>query len=282
MCPADRTNLDPRPEPSVSDPYAPARVEAVKRRLEDHLVYRSVHGVTGLRAFMQHHCVCVLDFMTLLKTLQAGLTCVHTPWVPPANPALARFINEIVLDEESDAAFGARPASHYEWYCAAMDEVGADTRPIRALEARLRRGLPWREALQGCGLPQASIEFATTTFELAEEPLHVVAAVFFHGREDVIPRMFLPLVRSLRERGIACDLLLGYLERHIAVDGGDHGPLARRMLDELFEGSAERRAEAAHGAERALAAREALWDQVAAVCGRLEPAATLQTNLPCR
>jgi len=103
--------------------------------------------------------------------------------------------------------------------------------------------------------------FATTTFELADEPLHVVAAVFFHGREDVIPRMFLPLVRSLREQGIACDLLLGYLERHIAVDSGDHRPLARRMLDELFESSAERRAEAARGAERALAAREALWDQ---------------------
>jgi len=270
----------------VFETLVPARVEAAKRRLEEHLVYRSVRGVEGLRAFMEHHCVCVLDFMTLLKTLQAGLTCVHTPWVPPVNPTVARFINEIVLDEESDAAFGPRPASHYEWYLTAMDEVGADTGPIRALEALLRGGVPWREALEASGLPRASIAFATTTFELAEEPLHVVAAVFFHGREDVIPRLFLPLVHTLRRQGIDCVLLLGYLERHIAVDGGDHGPLARRMLDELFEGSDTRRAEAARAAERALTARAALWDEVAAVCGRLDRAAeraeTRPPHQPCR
>ncbi|MEZ6016687.1 MAG: DUF3050 domain-containing protein [Planctomycetota bacterium] len=259
----------------MTDLLIPARVEAAKRRLEEHAAYRSVHGIEGLRAFMQHHCVCVLDFMTLLKTLQIGLTCARTPWVPPTNPTVARFINEIVLDEESDAAFGDHPLSHYEWYLAAMDQVGADTGPIREVEARLRRGVAWADALAGSGLPQASIDFASTTFRLAEGPLHVVAAVFFHGREDVIPRMFLPLVRSLREQGLTCDLLVSYLERHIEVDGGDHGPLARRMLDELFEGSDDRRAEAARAAERALGAREALWDEVARVCGRLDGAGQL-------
>lgn len=250
------------------DPHGPA--EAAKRRLEHHPVYGSVRGLEGLRVFMQHHCVCVLDFMTLLKALQQGLTCVRTPWVPPAHPALARFINEIVLDEESDTAFGPTPASHYEWYLAAMDEVGADTGPIRALEARLRRGLGWREALQGVGLPAASVEFAATTFELAEAPLHVVAAVFFHGREDMIPRMFLPLVANLRDQGVACELLLGYLERHIEVDGGDHGPLARRMLDALYAGREDLRVEAEAAALRALDARESLWDRVAAACADLD------------
>lgn len=256
----------------MSEPVVPARLEAAKRRLEQHPAYGAVVDVATLRVFMQHHCVCVLDFMSLLKTLQAGLTCVRVPWVPPPNPTVARFINEIVLDEESDAAFGPHPASHYEWYLAAMDEVGASTAPIRALEARLRRGEPWRAALAASGLPRASVEFATTTFELAEGPLHVVAAVFFHGREDVIPRMFLPLVRELRAQGLACDRLLGYLERHIAVDGGEHGPAARRMLDELFAGSEERRAEAARAAEQALGARQALWDAVYAACRANETA----------
>ena len=246
----------------------PTRVDAAKRRLEDHPAYRAVHSVEDVRRFMQHHAVCVLDFMTLLKTLQIGLTCVRTPWVPPANPRAARFINEIVLGEETDDAYGEHPASHYEWYLAAMDQIGADSGPIRELEARLRRGMPWRAALEGCGLPQASIDFATTTFELAEAPLHVVAAVFFHGREDVIPRMFLPIVRNLRAQGLACDLLIGYLERHIEVAGGEHGPLAGRILEELFEGSDARRHEATLAAERALAAREALWDAVAAALKR--------------
>jgi len=221
---------------------------------------------------MEHHAICVLDFMTLVKRLQSEVTCARAPWVPADDPVSARLINSIVLDEESDDAFGPEPASHYAWYLAAMDEVGADTGPIRALEQRLRAGDEPTRAVDESSLPGAAKQFGRTTFELAAGPLHVVAATFVFGREDVIPRMFLPLARELHRRGVACELFLRYLERHVEVDGDLHGPLATRLFERTVRDDRARRDEAFRAARRALAARERLWDATSRACRAAEPA----------
>ena len=145
-----------------------------------------------------------------------------------------------------------------------MEEVGADTAPILGVVEGLRAGEDPMDVLQDCALPPASATFGRHTFELLRGPLHVRAAVFFHGREDVIPRMFMPLVRELQASGTPCGLLLGYLERHIQADGDHHGPLAQRMLDAIFGGDPTKIAEGIEAAEAALEARGALWDAVAA------------------
>ena len=240
-------------------------IETQKADLGRHPVYVQLHGIEALRRFMEHHVVCVLDFMSIVKSLQRDLTSMGPVWIPPVDSAVARFINEIVLDEESDAAFpGPEPKSHFDWYLAAMDEVGASTGPIRRLVAALRAGVDPSSALRGSDLPASSIEFGCTTFDLLGGPVHVRAAVFFHGREDVIPRMFMPLVRELQASGTNCGLLLGYLERHIEADGEHHGPLAQRMMESLCgEAGDGRWAEAESAVRRALAARRMLWDATA-------------------
>lgn len=236
-------------------------LSALKGALSEHSIYRSVRTPEQLRSFMEHHVVCVLDFMSIVKSLQRDLTCMGPVWLPPANPEVARFINEIVLDEETDEEFpGEGPRSHFEWYVEAMDEMGADTGPIRGLCADLAGGTAPVEALERSALPAAAREFGAVTFRALEQPLHVRAAVFFHGREDIIPRMFLPLVRELRAGGLSCELLVGYLERHIEADGEHHGPLARRLLDELCGGEPSRVAAAEQAAVEAVEARRALWD----------------------
>lgn len=240
-------------------------LEAQKAELGRHPAYGQLKGIEALQRFMEHHVVCVLDFMSIVKSLQRDLTSMGPVWVPPLDAEVARFINEIVLDEESDAAFpGPMPKSHFDWYLAAMDQVGADTAPIRAVVEALRAGGEPAGVLRASGLPAPSIEFGCTTFALLEGPLHVRAAVFFHGREDVIPRMFMPLVRELQASGTDCGLLIGYLERHIEADGEHHGPLAQRMMRSICgEPDGPLWAEAEAAARHALDARRALWDAVA-------------------
>src|SRR5204863_9681955 len=86
---------------------------------------------------------------SLSKSIQSAIAPATTPWTPAADPESARFVNEIVLAEESDEAPDGGHASHFEIYVAAMDAAGAETRAIRATTAAVARGVPWREALAG-------------------------------------------------------------------------------------------------------------------------------------
>lgn len=199
--------------------------------------------------------------MSLLKALQAQLTCVTTPWRPTEWPESRRLVNEIVLGEESDL-FEGRTVSHFELYREAMIEAGADTSAIDRLLASIAAGKPFNPAQIAAS--RAARRFVTSTFELiqAGKP-HATAAAFTFGREDLIPGMFRSLVKDLNvqfEGRYA--KLIWYLERHIEVDSDDHGPMARRMVKDLCRDDPKLWQEAALAAESSLKARLCLWDGI--------------------
>ena len=243
---------------------AAGALEHAKQRLRTHPLYRSIATPADLRVFVESHVVCVLDFMSLLKSLQADLTCAGTPWVPRAVELAeaGRFVNEIVVDEESDRRADGRVQSHFAWYVEAMAELGADPAPILEVCESIHAGSDLAEALRRSRLPRAAREFGAFTARVLEQPLHVRAAVFFHGREDVIPSMFTAVVDELSRNGLACEGLREYLQRHIEGDGEDHGPRARALLDDLYGEDEERRREAEDAALAALGMRERLWDGI--------------------
>lgn len=243
-----------------------AALPEVRRRLREHRLYGLVGTPEALRTFVQHHVICVLDFMSLLKSLQRELTCVEVPWRPTADPESARLIQSIVVDEETDVRADGRVQSHFAWYVEAMEEVGADTGPVRALVRELEAGRSLDAALRTSSLPRAARAFGRTTASFLDAPLAVRAAVFFHGREEIIPEMFLPIVEGLAARGLACEGLRSYLQRHVDVDGGEHGPLAERMLARLYGDDEARRRAAEDAALESLLARERLWDAIADLC----------------
>jgi hypothetical protein len=237
-------------------------IARARTRLRDHHLYDTISSPAALRAFVEHHVVCVLDFMSLLKSLQQELTCVGVPWVPTADPESARLIQRIVLDEETDVRADGRVMSHFVWYLEAMDEIGADSRPARELVAVLAKGASLAQALRTSALPPAARAFGETTAGLLQRPLHARAAAFFYGREEVIPEMFLRILERLRRQGLPCETLREYLQRHVEVDGSDHGPQAERMLARLLRDDPALCDEAEEAALESLAARERLWDAV--------------------
>ena len=238
-----------------------ARLAPWRARLAAHPLYLSIRTPAHLRLFMESHVFAVWDFMSLLKALQRALTCVEVPWVPTRFPASRRFINEIVLGEESDEYEG-RPASHFELYLEAMERAGASTAAIRRVVERVA-ATP-RAELDLNGVPDAARQFVEATFRVIRTgSIAAQASAFTFGREDAIPGMFRSLVRDLN-REMAGDLsqFVWYLERHIEVDGDEHGPLALRMVADLCGDNPALWDEAAKAAEQAIAARLTLWDGI--------------------
>ena len=225
-----------------------------------HPVYRSIDSLEALRVFMSYHVLAVWDFMSLLKSLQNQLTCTRVPWTPSIYPKeVVRMINEIVLGEESDLDRLGKPCDHFTLYIEAMKEVGADTSQIDLL---LSKAWQTNYMEMTSHLTGASKNFVRYNLELsATAPVHQVASAFFYGREKAIPSMFESIVKLLKESGLECPTLIYYLERHIELDGDEHGELAGDCLKILCGDDQEKWAQAYQCGKKALSNRADLWDQ---------------------
>lgn len=245
-----------------------ARLQQDLRPLRQDLVAHPLYAMVGdpasLRVFMASHVFAVWDFMSLLKTLQRRLTCVDVPWLPPSDPLAARLVNEIVLGEESDEVAPHRYTSHFDLYLAAMEEVGADTRPIRQLLVGLRQGRPPENALAPLPIPESTRRFVLDTLSICSAPTLDVAAAFLLGREDLVPAMFRSLIAELERSGTGCASFRLYLDRHVHLDEETHAPLARKLLASLCGEDPANWARATAAAAAALSSRRALWDGVVA------------------
>jgi hypothetical protein len=240
------------------------RLRPLYERLASHPLYAAFKTIEDLRLFMETHVFAVWDFMSLLKTLQRGLTCIEVPWTPSRFPESRRLINEIVLGEESDLYQG-EAVSHFELYRRAMRECGADTFAIDRLLKEIDAGQDWNTALSRSCAPAGAQRFVRMTFACINEgKLHTTAAAFTFGREDLIPEMFRGFIRDQDQRlSGKLQTLRWYMERHIEVDGQEHGPMALRMISELCGNDAVKWREATEAAETALRERSALWDGIA-------------------
>ena len=237
----------------------------LREQLISHRVYSLLGDKRAVCMFMESHCYAVMDFMCLLKSLQQRLTVVAVPWFPPADTAAARFINEIVLGEESDIAPGGGYISHYELYVRAMREAGADADKVEALVELVRNHHHYRRALGRAHVPPAAQAFIIDSMSVClTGKNHEIASYFLFGRENLIPDMFRQIVERLRAGGESgLDGLIYYLDRHIQIDEGEHGPAAERMLTWLVGGVGRRWSEAHRSGLRALQSRIKLWDAIA-------------------
>ncbi|SDZ93832.1 DUF3050 domain-containing protein [Pedobacter hartonius] len=210
-------------------------IEPLREEIINHKVYSVINDIDDLKVFMQYHVYAVWDFMSLLKSLQIGLTSTTTPWFPVGNANTRYLINEIVTGEESDVDKEGVRKSHYEMYLEAMEQCGADTTPIQQFAAILKETGSFFKAYTEADVPKEAREFMDFTFQVINgKQSHLQSAAFTFGREDLIPNMFISIVRDLNQKfPDQLSLIKYYLERHIEVDGDHHSHLALEMTAEL-------------------------------------------------
>ena len=240
-------------------------IQPTRQQLVQHPLYHQLQSLNQIKTFTNYHVFAVWDFMSLLKSLQQNLTCTTTPWLPVGTANTRYLINEIVLGEESDVDEQGNRTSHFELYLKAMQQLGVDTLLIEQLLMYVTNGVDVVTAMDKLNMPNAIKEFVGFTFDVIKnQPVHVQAAVFTFGREDLIPDMFIGLVTDLSTaHPQQISTLKYYLERHIEVDGDHHSHLAIEMVAELCGNDEKKWQAATEAAITALQKRKLLWDAIA-------------------
>jgi hypothetical protein len=241
------------------------QLEPLRDQLKSHPLYSTLSNMNDVAVFMEKHVFAVWDFMSLLKALQNHLTNVNVPWTPKGKGSTARFINEIVMAEESDVNELGEAMSHYEMYIDAMDQVHANTSPIGLFINAIENGDSIENAAKKINLEAPVLAFIQFTMKVvnSNKP-HAIASAFTFGREDVIPDMFLEIINQSKTKNDdnSYSKLLYYLNRHIELDGDEHGPISLMMVDELCGEDATKWDDDLETAKDALKFRLKLWDHI--------------------
>ena len=140
-------------------------------------------------------------------------------------------------------------------YLEAMKQCGANTSTIEKFVSEVEsNNIP--------SVSNAVDNFLNTTFNVikSNEP-HKIASAFTFGREDLIPDMFTAIVNEYNTKN-NLNKFVYYLERHIELDGGEHGPLALQLISDLCDKDEIKWKEVEEVAIASLIARKKLWDAV--------------------
>ena len=228
-----------------------------REEIVNHALYKKLNSVEDIAVMMEYHVYAVWDFMSLLKALQSLLTCTTSPWKPVGDGKIRQLVNSIVLEEESDIDKENNPLSHYEMYIDAMKQCGANTSAIESFVSNV-------STINIPSVNDGVDAFLKTTFDVIESnETHKIASAFTFGREDLIPDMFTAIVNEYNTEN-NLDKFVYYLERHIELDGGEHGPLALELISNLCGDDDNKWKEVEETAIACLVARKKLWDSILA------------------
>lgn len=241
------------------------KIETAQWKLRQHplTARQSIGCIDDLKIFMINHVYAVWDFMCLTKQLQYHLAPSGSPWTPKYSASARRWINEIILGEESDITHdGSGHASHFESYILAMKEIGIETSWIESWP-NLVDTIGYQNAIIHPKVPTPAKFFMkqTKSFIDTDKPWVICSALAL-GREDLLPQQFKSVLVQLQGAEISSDIFQWYLARHVEIDSDQHGPAARKLLIELCQDDQTRMKEATEAALSAIKAREKFWDLI--------------------
>ena len=118
-------------------------------------------------------------------------------------------------------------------------------------------------------IPSSTFDFIQNTVKVARfDPLHKVGSSFLFGREDPIPDMFTRILTNIDGGKIEAPCFKAYLKRHIMLDGDDHGPLSRNMIEIICLDDSNKWREVYEAADEAIGFRIKLWDGIEELLSR--------------
>lgn len=236
-----------------------AYIATAKKELFSHSLYKTLNSVDALTCFMSHHVYAVWDFMNLLSYLQSIYTSVRVPWSPPKFPELTRLINEIKLEEESDIING-NVTSHFDFYMLAMKNLGINLKSIESFVSQIKNE-KYETLITNRCVPKSVQAFLFQTKKAIEKGPVSAAASFTFGRETIIPKMFLKILKNAKLT-TELDGFKSYIERHIELDGEAHGDLSLQLVSEICGKNPSLWEEAAETAQLAIQARIDLYSNI--------------------
>jgi hypothetical protein len=239
-------------------------------KLNSHEIYNNINSFSSLKIFMEYHVYASWDSMSLLKGLQNVMYNNRLMWTPTSNIA-TRYINELMLEEESDMLPNGKSMSHYELYLSAMKEVGCSIEKIQELIRQVNDGeRSIRKICKDINLPEFVISFLETTFSIvkSKSKCKLSSSIYF-AREGLIPVIFPKILKSIGVNTNNYKDFKFYLERHIFLDKGkgegSHSDLARQTLIEFCGGDETNWDKAKKSAIDSLNARIILWDGILSI-----------------
>ena len=113
-----------------------------KEQLLNHQIYGQVDEIRKTKIFMESHIFGTWDYLTMFKSLQRALTSLNIHLLEKGTLQLPFVMNQIILNEELDDESSREYLSAigiYQLYIKAMEEIGADTKPITYLVDSIKR-----------------------------------------------------------------------------------------------------------------------------------------------
>ncbi|CAG9319831.1 unnamed protein product [Blepharisma stoltei] len=200
-----------------------------------------LESLPATRVYMKNFIYQAWAVISTLKALRSKLSPSTVPWYPPEDENSVRYINEILLDEETDVAGQPQQySSHYNLFIKAMREANGFSEPMETLVTDLRQGMAWDKAFIK-NKDQYKHIISPSTFKYVENEigiamngdLHQIAGFFFLGREETVPDLFSGFVKSLNEKEVNAPLFKSYIQRHIDLDGDLHAPLGEKITQRV-------------------------------------------------
>ena len=112
-------------------------------------------------------------------------------------------------------------------------------------------------------VPTSSLNFMLHTFDLIDSGKpHEIASSFALARESVIPLMFNRILKLTGVDKSDAPVFHYYLERHAELDGDHHGPMAKKILNELCANDPVKESEVIAQAQASIKVRLTFWDDV--------------------